>query len=404
MTVRCTARPLVYATAALALTAPGLALGQQVGFGDEVGPYDPLGIRAGTFFIFPSLTVSEVYDDNVFATDDDEEDDFITLVQPRVRVVSNFPRHRLGLTAGGDIAFHVDETDEDYEDFFVTTDGRLDITRRNFVDAELSVERGHRDRDDPEDNPAQELSEFYRYGSELSFTQLFNRLNFRLTGRAERTAYREDFDADRDENSYDVLFRTGFFVSPRINTFVEGRYNIEKRDRRRDFAGIDRDSEGWGVSVGTAVDLTNLLVGEFQVGYRRQSFDQDGFDDEEGVGYGIDLTWTPTLLTTVVLSGRGDFEPTSQDEAESNFRSAVGLSVDHELLRNVIIGADVSYVRDDFQGDRTDNTVGAGAEVNYLINRNFSVGVGYRFTNRFSDEDDEEFTRNLIRVGITAQL
>ena len=130
-------------------------------------------------------------------------------------------------------------------------------------------------------------------------------------------------DADRDEWIYDALLRTGYFVSPRINAFVEGRYNIEKRDRNEDFGGVERDSEGWGASVGAEVDLTNLLVGEFSVGYRQQSFEQDGFDDEDGVGYGIDLTYTPTLLTTVRLGGGGDFRPTSSSgsDAESNFRS-----------------------------------------------------------------------------------
>ncbi|HSA82235.1 MAG TPA: outer membrane beta-barrel protein, partial [Geminicoccaceae bacterium] len=302
MTARRTARPLVSTAVALSLGGPAVALAQ------EVGPYDPLGIRAGAFLIFPSLTVSEVYNDNVFAVDNNKDDDLITVIQPEVRAESNWSRHRIGLTAGSEVAFHINEEDEDYQDFFVSGDGRLDITRQNFVDAELLFARDHRDRDDPEDEgDRDELTDIYRYGGELSFTQLFNRLNFRLTGRALRTAYTESEDADEDENVYDALLRTGFFVSPRINTFIEGRYNVEQRDRSEDFNGIERDSQGWGVSGGAEVDLTNLLVGEFSVGYRRQSFEEDDFDEEDGIGYNLDLTWTPTLLTTVALSGGGDF-------------------------------------------------------------------------------------------------
>jgi len=374
--------------------------------GQEVGPYDPLGIRAGAFLIYPSLTVSEVYNDNVFAVDNNKDDDLITVIEPQVRVESNFSRHSLGLTAGSEVAFHINEEDEDYQDFFVSGDGRLDITRQNFVDAELLFAKDHRDRDDPEDEgDRDEITDVYRYGGELSFTQLFNRLNFRLTGRALRNAYTEPEEADEDNVVYDALLRTGFFVSPRINTFIEGRYNVERRDRDEDFAGIERDSQGWGVSGGAAVDLTDLLVGEFSVGYRRQYFDEGDFDEEDGIGYGIDLTWTPTLLTTVTASGGGDFRPTTQDDAEANFRSTVGLGVEHELLRNVILAANVGYTRDDFSGiDRTDNTISAGGGVNYLINRNFSVGAGYNYTTRTSDEDDEEFDRNLVRIGVTARL
>ena len=98
MIARHPVRPLVLAAAALTLGAPAVAQGQ------EVGPYDPLGIRAGGFLIYPSLSVSEVYDDNVFAVDNNKDDDLITLIQPGVRAVSNFSRHRLGLTAGSEVA------------------------------------------------------------------------------------------------------------------------------------------------------------------------------------------------------------------------------------------------------------------------------------------------------------
>jgi hypothetical protein len=399
---RRTVRPLVSASLALALGAPVAAWGQ------DVGPYDPLGLRAGAFRIYPTLTVAEAYNDNVYATKNNTDDDLITLIQPTITAQSNFTRHRLRLSAGGEFAIHLNEQNEDYQDFFVSSDGRLDITRQNFIDGNIEFARGHDSRDDPEDDgDRKQLEIFNDYGGQLSFTQLFNRLNFRILGSAVRTAYEESDEADRDQWSYTSALRAGFFVSPRINAFVQGSYNIRKRDRRRDFDGIDRDSSGFGADVGAEVDLTNLLVGEFAVGYRQQSYDQDGFDDQTGLGYDIDLTYTPTRLTTLVLNGGGDFRPTSSNGsgAESNFRSTVGLGVTHELLRNVRLGADVDYTRDDFNGpSRTDNTLGLGTGATYLINRNFSVNAGYTFTNRWSDLSDKEFTRNVVRIGVTARL
>lgn len=401
MTARRTARPLLATAVALTVGVPALAVGQ------EVGPYDPLGIRAGGFLIYPSLSVAEVYNDNVYAVDNNKDDDLITVIEPEVRAESTFSRHRLGLTVGSEIAFHINEEDEDYQDFFISGDGQLDITRQNFITGELLFARDHRDRDDPEDEgDREELTEVYRYGGELAFTQLFNRLNFTLGASALRSAYAEPEEADEDEVSYNARLRTGYFVSPRINTFIEGSYNIERRDREEDFAGIERDSQGWGASVGAAVDLTNLLVGEFSVGYRRQYFDEGDFDEEDGIGYDIDLTWTPTLLTTVTASGGGDFRPTTQETgAEANFRSSIGLGVEHELLRNVILAANVGYNRDDFSGiDRTDDTITAGGGVSYLLNRNFSIDAGYNYTNRWSDDETEEFSRNLVRIGVTGRL
>ena len=76
----------------------------------------------------------------------------ITVIEPQIRAESNFNRHSLGLTAGSEVAFHINKEDEDYQDFFVSGDGRLDITRKQLRRrARLSFARDHRDRDDPED-------------------------------------------------------------------------------------------------------------------------------------------------------------------------------------------------------------------------------------------------------------
>ncbi len=401
MTARRTARRLASTAVALTLGAPVVALGQ------EVGPYDPLGIRAGSFLVFPQLTVSEAYDTNVTAVKNNEKDDFITLLQPLVKVQSNFSRHSLNLTAGGNIAFHANETDENYQDAFLQSNGRLDITRQNYLDAAVNVARAHQGRDDVENNPNQSLKELYQYGGSLSFTQLFNRLNFTLTGDVARDNYQSNIDSDRDQNSYTGELRTGFFISPRINTFVYGTYNVTNRDQKVDSSGVERDTKSWGTGVGTTVDLTDLLTTTFQVGYTRQSYAEADFSDKDGVGYNLSLTWTPTRLTTVRATGGGDFRPTSSQgsDAQTNFQSTVGASIDHELLRNVHIGAHVNYIQDAFSGpSRTDNTVAFGGGVTYLLNRNFSVDAGYTYQQRFSDESTDEFTRNLFLVGLTARL
>ena len=79
--------------------------------------YDPLGIRAGGFLIYPSTSVSGSYNDNILATNDDEEDDFIFTVSPEIAVRSNFPRHSFNFAVRSDVGRYVDHTDEDFWDF-----------------------------------------------------------------------------------------------------------------------------------------------------------------------------------------------------------------------------------------------------------------------------------------------
>jgi hypothetical protein len=412
VTARTTLRAMVLSTTGLVLLCPGLVYGQapspNVPVTQRDRPeFDPLGIRAGSFLIFPSIGVSESYDTNVFATPDDEVDDFITQVEPNVEVVSNFSRHALSLSAGADVAFYASETDENYQDFFVNGDGRLDVTRDSALTADVTAGRFHIGRDDPEDVGTAEPIEYWNYGGALAYTHAFNRLNFRLTTRAEREDYLDTngiSNEDRNVNEYDVLLRTGFLVSPRFNTFVEGRYNIEDRTDE-DPGEPSRDSDGWEARIGTEVDITALLFGEAFVGYRKQYFKDDAFDSEDGFSFGVDLTWNPTTLTTVNLAGGADFEPTVQAGASSDFETRIALAVDHELLRNVLIGGTAAYERDDFTGiDRLDETYEIGARATYLLNRYLYLRGGYTFEDRTSDDPDEEFTGHLFTIGITAQL
>ncbi len=72
---------------------------------------DPLGIRAGGFIIFPSATITESFDDNIFADDTDTVDDLITNVVPEIVVRSDWRNHEIKLFGSADIAFHADRSD-----------------------------------------------------------------------------------------------------------------------------------------------------------------------------------------------------------------------------------------------------------------------------------------------------
>lgn len=47
------------------------------------------GLPAGSFRFYPRLEISETYDDNVFAVDSGESDDFVTRIRPELDLRSN---------------------------------------------------------------------------------------------------------------------------------------------------------------------------------------------------------------------------------------------------------------------------------------------------------------------------
>jgi hypothetical protein len=406
--VRC----LLLASSAFIILTPELALAQA----QPVDPnttvterprpeYDPLGIRAGSFLIFPELGITGFYSDNVGFDEDDEQSDFVTEIEPSVTFASQWSRHLLQLEAGSDIAIHADESDEDFQDFFALGNGRVDVSRQTNVVANAQARLAHEGRDDPEDAGNDELTDIYQFGGGLAVNHQINRLGFTLGGDVLRSVFDDDAEEDRNANVYDLLLRTSYEVSPRFDMFVEGRYNVEDRDDNVDDNGIERDTDGYEARLGASVDLTAVLFGEAFAGYRVQRFEEDAFDDETGISFGVDLNWNPTLLTSIGFSGQRDFRPTDEGGAASNFRTDFGITVDHEVLRNVIINGEARYQNDDFRGDdREDDSFLVGGGVTVWLNRNLSLNAGYDYSERDSNEAGQDFTVNQFSIGLTLRL
>ena len=400
-------KPLYVIAAALTVSIPGTA------FGQDLGPYDPLGIRAGAFRIYPVLSVQGEYDDNVNATKNNKRDDYAAIFSQNVNVESEFSRHAVGFNVFSDVGRWLHESKEDFWDFGINGNGRLDITGDNNLEGNFGVARLHDDRDNSEDDATIGASRrpvrYMNYDAGLTYNHLLRNITIGIGGAFGRQNYRQGAGTanqnDRDLNAYSGQLRVGYNVSPRINTFVQGTYTANRYNSSRDSDGFQQDSEVYGAAGGVNVNFTDLLFGEAFLGYSQERFDESEFSDESGVTYGLGLTWLPTRLTTVELSGKGGFEPTSNQGASTNLQHTVGLQVNHELFRQVLIGASAGYQRDDFKdANRTDNRMDLGADVQYLINRHFSVGAGYNFSKRWSDDSNREFDGNVFTVRVQAQL
>ncbi|WGF88904.1 outer membrane beta-barrel protein [Marinivivus vitaminiproducens] len=408
------ARALTLSTALVTL-ASGSAFAQlyqnitpNVGVADRDRPdYDPLGIRTGGFLLTPSITVEELYDSNVFADDDDEEDDFATIVSPRLSLESQFSRHALNFSAGADGAAYYSTDENNYIDAFGQASGQLDVGRANSLSGSVRVARGHQDRDDSDietselaDQNDEDVTVFYTANTNVFWRQQFNRLYYRVGASALRRDYEDGEDADRDRIEYSPTVEVGYSISPRFDVFTRGVYRMMRYDQSEQ---EDREFDGYQLLVGSNIDLTSLIFGTVYVGYEQANFDGDTYDDIDGVSFGGGLTYNVTRLTSVTLSGQRQVQPTQRTESGGNQETTADLRVDHELLRNVILNGRVGWEQDDFE-DTTDDTYRAGAGVSYLINRNFRLSLDYTFSTRDSDESDREYDRNQILLGLRAAL
>lgn len=371
---------------------------------------DPLGIRAGAFMIHPEARLTGTFNDNVYATKNNRKSDFVTTVAPSVSIASNWSRHSLGLDAGVTAGFYADRSDEDYVDGRLGLNGRLDVLRETFIEGHLGVARRHEERGDPDVPLANKKpSIYYQYNAGVTGYHGAGRLSLRMGTDFTRNDYHsvdiegggERSQTERDYNVYEPHVRVAYELLPNVIPFIQGRYNW----RRYDNNSVHSDSEGYRIALGTGFDAGGIITGEVYGGYMRQSYDESDRKDAKGLWFGGNVLWNVTRLTSVQAGLERRVNETQRTDSSGYTRTAFQSRVDHELLRNLLIGAygDVWY--DDYNGVNIDDTYyEAGPRITYLWNRNLTAELSASHRRRDSNRDSRNYKTNRVLFSITGRL
>jgi len=376
--------------------------------------YSPQGVRLGSFVLRPSLTVSEFYDSNVFASATNETDDFVTEINPNATLESDWANHSVRLELNAEQSLHASQSDEDVLDWTAAASARIDVLTDTsvtvgFLYGSLSEERGSADAI----GAAAEPTEFEEMGATITVNQSFNRLSAEVSA-----GYTElDFDDtplvgggsasndDRDRSVMEVAVQVGYELVADTIVFLRGTYNVRDYEQEVPIAAVDRDSDGYEVVVGTSFELGSLATGEVFAGYQEQAFEDASFAPVSNLAFGAAVNWFVTPLTTVRLRADNAIEDTTAGGASSFERQSASVGVDHEFLRNLIARADFEYAEEDFASStRQDTTYDFELGVDYLINQAFSVGVFYGYEQRDSTILGDGFSRNVAGVRVRSAL
>jgi len=372
---------------------------------------DPLGIRLGSFFLFPQVVAGVAYDSNVFAEEDGADDDVVATAEPSFRLISDFGRHEVRLAGRAVVARYADFGDEDFADYGLEAGGRYDFGTGAEASGTVFHRRDHEGRGDPDSEFAKrEPVVFTTTGAAAAFTQPFGRFSVTAGAGARTLDFRdvplrgggESNEDDRDRNAYDVSLRLGYEIRPGYEAFVRTTYDWVRYDGRDD-QGRDRENDGYEVVAGAAVELTGLVVGQVFAGYFAREYDDAAFTDPSGLSFGGRLDWAVTGLTTVYGEASRSVVETSVAGASSITRTVLVAGVDHELLRQLVLNGEARLVRDDFEGIvREEDTLRLSAGAVYTLNRNLFVEGGYSFATRDSDAAGRGFDDNVVlfRVGV----
>jgi hypothetical protein len=296
-----------------------------------------------------------------------------------------------------------------------------------------SYQLQHEDRSTPDTLYNQKSPTQYQVaGAQLAAVYNGGRIGLRLDGLVNYFTYDNGvttlnvpvIETDRNRIEYTVTPRVSYEIVPGYSAFIKAPINFRQYQSQFNAFGYNQDSWGYEIDAGTAVKITSLITGEIYVGYLTQNYTGGRspaviaaggppLQSDSGVSFGGNLLWNITELTSIRANlGRAVeesyFIPASgsgQAPPGSYIESSVSVSVEHELLRNILLTGLVGYVNDAWESNpRVDNSYQADGGVRYLINRNLNAAFDASYRQRQSNAFGGDYSREVIMARINTQF
>lgn len=398
--------------AALSLLAGG-AIFAQTAKQDSVAKrprseFNAIGIEneaLGSFVLRPKVTTTVTHDDNIFRTETETDADVFVTFLSSLELRSNWDNHSLSLRAQSTNGRYNELDNEAFDDFQFSGRGRVDASERFSANLAVTFERKHEGRGSPDDEGGAKPTIFFVTTGGLGAKYDGGTVDIVANLKNKRLDYRDNGTAnndDRDRDEVTLKIRTSYEAVPGSKFYFEPSVNRKIYKDDFDDSGVDRDSSGWRLLLGTTLDISAVTFLELGVGYMQQRFEEVSLDTASGFSFEGEAVWNATDLTTLTLSGSRTVEQTTTSGASSYLATKGSIRVDHELLYNLLLDAGGSIKGDRYVGiDRSDDNWQAFFGASYLMNEYFDLRAAYKFNGRRSSEpatdyDDNQFSLRLV--------
>lgn len=370
-------------------------------------------IRLGAWLLEPSLAVGERYDTNIYATEDDDVDDWITSIRPRVKLESDWPVHDIEFLVGGDFGFYKDFSDENYEDYYLSNRNRFEIVRDTSLIAEVLYRHAHAPRSSPDsDGAAEEPITFDVLRGTVGFERSVGVVNLRGDFRAEDIVYAdvdrigggEIDNSYRDRVVYDGGIRLGYQRDEDSELYTSARLIDTVYDDSTIGGRPDRDNTALSLTVGARKVLSDLWIFDVFAGYAPRDYVSAELDDISGgdaVVFAGRMLWNPTALTSVIGNLERKSLETTEPGASALINTRAALRVEHQLTRSLRLNGGLGYTLGDYAGiDREDDTYRLAFGAEYFFTKLLSVGADYTYGERDSTEAGRSFDKHVASLQL----
>ena len=408
--------PALFSGAAAAQDANLFARDRNVAVDQRGRPeLEALGVRVGTFMVYPKVQIDIGRDSNVAARGDDELRDTLYRFSPRADLDSDWSRHAVSGNVYGAFTRYAEYDSEDTNVYGLALDGRLDIRRFTFVNAGFAASHDVESRtSSATPNFSFSPAQFNTVGGYVGVSHTVNRI--RGTARLNVRDYAYDNienlagltidQSDRDLTSYDLTSRVDYALSPA--TAVFGSVILNERNYKGGALGTTpkRDSNGFNVQGGVNFELSSLIRGEVGAGYLQQTFDNPLYSEISGLSANAALEYFATPLLTLGLTANRSVSDSGIPGTAGFLTTAVQATADYELRRNILINAKLGRIIDRFEELDRENARWTGSlSATYLLNRRVGLTALHDYQTRDSSglASTNDFTTNRFLASLVLQ-
>jgi len=370
-----------------------------------------VGFHVGAIEIFPAIRVNVSHNDNIFEQEANPKSSLVTVIDPAVQAVAARGTNRYELNYHLSKGIYHNSSSDNYLDHFVGANVDLEPSSRLSSQLWANYNKTH----DARGSTFTGLPLTFGTPDKYHETSTGGKVSYGINARI---VFKGDYTVKRYENHRSVtverdLDTTGFGIAlfvpiaPKTSAVAEIRYkhfnyiysspiiNLDSNEMRY-FAGLD-----W--------EATAKTTGTLRLGYLNKnfaSFNQIYAPKPSQISWELGVLWEPMTYSSWKLLTT--YAPAETDGIGS-YRKVVNVNVAWKhgwssyLKHNVTLG----YGRETYQGlvvPRKDRLITAGISFDYAFRPWLTVGVGYNYANRNSNEPNSSFRQNVWALNLIGTL
>ena len=374
-------------------------------------PFAPLGIRAGSFIVTPTLETGLGWTSNASSSPNGGSSLFSETAL-RLEAISDWSLHSARLQADGSYRRSISGEDIDELEGGVSGELRLDLAREFTALTSL----GYRVRPESASSPvdlgnvtSQPLR--HTFTGSTGIAKDIGKLRLDLKGDVVR-ALHDDADLegggtlsqkDRDYTLATAKLRAGYEISPALRPFAELEFGRRIHDNKVDALGYERSADRYGARVGVELDLGEKLNGEISAGWLSERPDDELLEAIDGLALAAALAWSPVRGTTVEFNGSTEIEGTTEAGSSGSMLYSGSVAVNRQLRANLTGRALAGIDWRDYSGGENDLLMRGEVSLTWWMNRNAGITGRLRHERQESTLPGRDYDASSVFLGMTLQ-